>query len=244
MRYKTPLPLAALAAAALALPASAAAESQPNPPYALIPVPAGEVQHTVIETTFQSNVTVPGVTPWQRVQEIWAGAGASRTVLSNGENGQLLSECTSTVSSFYCFEADDNGLVRSGTGGPQVAAGRSWETEAGIVKQEIARGGFQPTGNTTLLGRPAEIYTSPGSSEGRLTLVVDDATGYPLQQSVSFTNGTQTGSQVSTVKVFETMSPAAAAEDLAPRAHPGATASRTKRHHKRRPKHHGKPNAK
>jgi predicted nucleic acid-binding protein len=74
MNYKTSLPIAALAAAALALPATAAASEAP--PWSLIPVPTGEVQHTVTETTFASNETVPGVTPWDRIQEDWASATA------------------------------------------------------------------------------------------------------------------------------------------------------------------------
>jgi hypothetical protein len=68
MRHKTPLStLAALLLTAL-LPAPAASAT-PLPAYPLVQAPPGEVEHTVTETTFQSNKTVPGTTPWDRIEE-------------------------------------------------------------------------------------------------------------------------------------------------------------------------------
>jgi hypothetical protein len=127
MRYKPQLPIAVLAAAALlpaavlALPAAAAADATPFP---LIPAPAGEVQHTVTETTFQSNEAVPGKTPWRRIEERWVSATASRTVLSNAETGQLISECAGTASSSSCYDAEAN-LLLNREGGVNIASGQS-----------------------------------------------------------------------------------------------------------------------
>jgi hypothetical protein len=228
MRYKTPpLPIALLTAAALALPAAASASY--NPPWQVIPVPAGEVQHTVTETTFQSNETVPGKTPWDRIEEKWAGTNAARNVLTNAENGQLISECTGTASSYSCYDADlDSGLQLSGAEGPNTAPGQSWGTEGSKIKLEIAKGWLRPTGSTTFLGRPANTYVG-SSTEVQRTVIVDAATGYPLEEAVLLSYGSQTATQISKVTAFETLTPAAAAQDLAATAHPGATGSRVKR---------------
>jgi hypothetical protein len=224
MRYKKPLSIAALALAAL-VPASVASAA-PLPAYPLVQAPPGEVEHTVTETTFQSNEAVPGTTPWHRVEELWVSTTASRSVLTNAENGDLISECTGTPTTYSCYDAnEDGGLLLSGTGGVNIAAGQSWETEGGRIELEINRGWLRPTGSTTFLGRPAETYVGTGE-RSQLTIVVDTASDYPLQVTVSLTAGEQQAKQVSTVTAFELLSPAAAAPDLTPKAHPSARGSR------------------
>ena len=234
MRYKKPLSIAALALAALA-PASAASAA-PLPAYPLVQAPPGEVEHTVTETTFQSNETVPGTTPWDRIEERWVSTTASRSVLTNAENGELISECTGTPTTYSCYDADDDGgLLLSGTGGLNIAAGQSWETEGGRIALEIKRGWLRLTGSTTFLGRPAETYVGTGEYS-QLTIVVDAASDYPLQVTVSLAAGEQQAKQVSTVTAFEVLSPAAAAPDLAPKAHPSARGSRAGRPHTKQPR--------
>lgn len=232
MRYKTTLPLAALLATALALPAVASAAN--TQPWSVIPVPAGEVQHTVTQTVFQSNVTVPGETPWARTQESWDSADAFRNVMSDTSTGELLNEHAGTPSSCTAFIAERNTLFSC----HMSPALESWETQASKIKQMIAKGELCLTGQTTFLGRPAYTYTGPAEN-GQLRIVVDAATGYPLEQAVSFSYGSQTGTQVSTVTAFETLSPAAAAGYLVPQGRLGVAASRaqrTKRHRRQ-----GKP---
>jgi hypothetical protein len=226
MRYTTPIPIAALAAAALAFPAAASASS--SPPYPVIPVPAGQVQYTVAETTFESNVTVPGVTPWGRVEETWASASAARNVLTDADSGQLLSECASTASSNSCFDADDNDLLLSGSSPVQDAAGYSWQTGGARIERLIALGELHLIGETDYLGRAADTYAGPAEG-GQLTVIADAATHYPLQQRVTFADGAQTATQVSRVTAFETLSPASAAAELTAGAHLGSAASRAKR---------------
>jgi hypothetical protein len=238
MRYKTPLPIAVFAVAAvLSLPATASAFTHIPLP-APIPAPSGEVQYTVTETTFESNETVPGVTPWRRLEESWASATAARNVLTNAEDGQLLSECASTATSYSCFDADDHDLLLNGGSPALDAAGRSWQTAGARIKTLIAAGALRQTGSTTFLGRPAYTFVGTSDEEGHLTVVADAATYYPLEQAVTFIDGAQTGSQVSRVTTFESLSPAAAREDLAPKARALAAAS-SSRHG--RHKRHGRP---
>jgi hypothetical protein len=227
MSYKKPLSIAALTLAALAPAPAASAASLPA--YPLVQAPPDEVQHTVTATTFQSNETVPGTTPWDRIEERWVSTTASRSVLTNAENGELISECTGTPTTYSCYDAnEDGGLLLSGTGGLNIAAGQSWETEGGRIEFEIARGWLHPTGSTTFLGRPAETYVGTGE-HAQLAIVVDAASDYPLQVTVTLSEGEQEAKQVSTVTAFEILSPATAAPDLAPKAHPGARGSRVKR---------------
>jgi hypothetical protein len=241
MTYKTPIPIAALAAAALALPATAAASE--TRPWSLIPVPAGEVQHTVTETAFQSNVMAPGVTPWDRVQEEWVSATAARSVDTSTQTGELLYEDVATPTGHTGYNAETDTTFTAEN--PWVScAGDSWQTEGSKIKSEIARGWLRAVGPTTYLGRPGEIYSGPAEN-GSLRMVIDDATGYPLEQAVSFAYGSQTGTQVSKVTTFEILSPAAAAPELRPGPHPGAVASRNSRpRRKAKPSRraHGKPN--
>lgn len=240
MRYKTALPIAALAAA-LALPAAATASQVEVParPWSMVPVPAGEVQHTITETTFRSNVTVPGVTPWDRVEENWVSANAARSVETDAANGDLLSEYTATPTGHTGYIAKSNTLftVENALIG---SASYSWQSEGNKIRYEITRGWLRAVEPTTYLGRPAEIYTGPAEN-GRLRMVIDTATDYPLETAVTFSYGSQTGSQVSKVTAFEILSPAAAASDLAPQAHPGAVASSARRGRpKARPSRHGR----
>lgn len=237
MNYKSSLPIAVLATAALALPAAAtAAQAQvPGRPYPEAPVPAGEVQHTVTETTFQSNTSDPGVTPWARTEESWVGASAGRDVQTNTETGELLNEYTSTASGHTGYIAKTNTTFTLEN--PAIgAASESWQTEGNKIKYEISHGWLKPVQSTTYLGRPAEIYTedTKGGEIGSLRMVIDNATDYPLETAVTFTYGSQTGSQVSRVTVFEILTPQAAAADLAPHAHPGASISSHGKHGKRR----------
>jgi hypothetical protein len=185
MRYKTPLPIAVFAVAAvLSLPATASAFTHIPLP-APIPAPSGEVQYTVTETTFESNETVPGVTPWRRLEESWASATAARNVLTNAEDGQLLSECASTATSYSCFDADDHDLLLNGGSPALDAAGRSWQTAGARIKTLIAAGALRQTGSTTFLGRPAYTFVGTSDEEGHLTVVADAATYYPLEQAVT-----------------------------------------------------------
>ncbi len=144
--------------------------------------------------------------------------------MTNSYNGELLNEYISTPSSCSAYVAENNALFPCHS----APALDSWETEGAKIKLEIANGWLRPTGSTTFLGRPAETYVG-GAENGRLRMVVDAATDYPLEVAVSFSYGSQTGTQVSTVTAFETLSPAAGAQDVTPKAHPGAT---TASHHK------------
>ena len=126
---------------------------------------------------------------------------------------------------YSCYDAnEDGGLLLSGTGGVNIAAGQSWETEGGRIEFEINRGWLRPTASTTFLGRPAQTYVGTGE-RSQLTIVVDTASDYPLQVTVAITAGEQQAKQISTVTAFELLSPAAAAPDLTPKAHPSARGS-------------------
>ncbi|HEY3830313.1 MAG TPA: hypothetical protein VGL57_14055 [Solirubrobacteraceae bacterium] len=227
MIYKARFPIAVLAAAALALPPAASASSIPS--YPLLPVPAGEVQHTVIETKFEGSLALPGTTPWERIEERWASAKASRSVLTNAYNGALISECTGTPSSYTCFNADEkDGTFLHGSEGLNTAAGKTWETEGARIKLEIASGWLRLTGSTTFLGRPAKRYAGTGNHT-QFTVIADAVTDYPLQTTVALWGGTQSDAQVSTVTTLEILSPTAGAQYLEPKIQPGAQGSRARR---------------
>jgi hypothetical protein len=174
----------------------------------------------------------------------WVSTTASRSVLTNADNGELISECAGTPTTYSCYDAEeDGGLLLSGTGGLNIAAGQSWETEGGRIALEIKKGWLRPTGSTTFLGRPAETYVGTGE-QSQLTIVIDTASDYPLQVTVSLAVGQQDAKQVSTVTAFEILSPAAAAADLTPKAHLSARGSRAERrpHAKPRdPRKHDRP---
>src|SRR5919198_1853201 len=140
--------LAATAASgALAVPAVASAAEHPSLP-APIPVPAGQVQHTVTDTTFR------GHAPRHDVTESWVSAHRARAVTRDA-NGKLVGECVVANERTRCYSAADNEITTFTSSRPDPGWA-SWQYRGALIKAQIDVGWYAIAGDTTALGRPAK----------------------------------------------------------------------------------------
>ena len=101
-------PIAAAVLSVLLLAPAAASASGRNPPP--IPVPAGQMQHTVIETTFPPDKNTHRIHGFR--DERWVGHDAGRELITDTTTGKVRSDCHVTVKLSRCFWAQ----VRPGEG--------------------------------------------------------------------------------------------------------------------------------
>src|SRR5687767_7165170 len=92
------------ALAALAVPATAVAAQPPMRPAGPLPVPEGQVQHTVRNVSWQTDVGKP----WARRVETWASADAGRIVHRDQKSGALLGDCFEDRRGVRCYSAEEH----------------------------------------------------------------------------------------------------------------------------------------
>lgn len=221
-----------LTSLALALPATASADggpklTLPDP----IPVPAGQVQHTVTDATFTSNITIPGKSPWHHVSESWAASDQSRTVVTDADSGALLSECTTHGKDYACYSPSRNTVTTGQGSGSDLGA--SWAYNGALIQAQIDAGSLRVTGAATFLGRPVKTLQYTSGNDGASSVLADAETGYPLQRITDLTDNGQHVRQVSAVTTFEVLDPATAAPSLVMSDHTGATVARASVKHKK-----------
>ncbi len=190
MSPRSPIVAAVLSAILLA-PAAASATSPKradNPPP--IPVPAGQMQHTVIETTFPADKNTHPNHGFR--DERWVGADAGRELVTDLTTGEIRSDCNVTVKVSRCYW----GQIAPGVGpkageiviyeGGLGAYLRSWLEESQGVRYLLNQGFYHVAGNTTFLGRPAIALAdngpspSPDGGTATTSLIVDADTYFTL----------------------------------------------------------------
>jgi hypothetical protein len=225
---------AAIAGAALLaaiVPAAArAGQRADDPPQH--PVPAGQLQHTVIETTFPPATNTSA--HHSRREERWIGADAGRVIETDTTTGKTIHECEFTRSDASCWFAPE---FRSDPPGGTILTGptrsvlRSWVDESEGVRSLLAQGYYHIAGNTTFLGRPALLVAdkgpspSPDGGTGSASVIVDAATYFTLWREDRLidspaTKGKQSLDQITETKVMEVLSPDSV--KLTIDSHPGA----------------------
>ncbi len=226
---------AALGAALLAaaVPAAARADAPSH-----VPVPAGQLQHTVTELSFPAAKNTQSFHALR--EERWMGAEAGRELTTDLTTGKVREDCQFTLTEDRCWAAPLNS-IEPALGQIYVMPGtplllRSWADEGSGVKAMLDQGFYRVTGSTTFLGHAALTVADKGPSpapDGGLattSIIADAGTYYPLWRedratdqpytSEDGTKGKQQVDQVTETKVMEVISPAGVPLTIA--AHPGA----------------------
>ncbi len=199
------------------------------------PVPAGQIQHTVTETSFpkDKNSQLPhkrladGTFPGDTLRtESWIGHSAGRTVTTDLMTHRIVSDCAYTLTVAHCFEAGyssrtganlaPNGIVWIYPGDARLL--QSWaDAGAGIKDLLGVPKGYTQTGTTTYLGRPAVILeqgTAPapgGVGTESATVIAQADNFYPLR-SEDISHDSNVGKhqhfdQVTAAKVLQVIGP-------------------------------------
>jgi hypothetical protein len=228
MSPRSPLLIAALGAALLA-PAAALARAPraDDPPQN--PVPAGQLQHTVIETTFPADKNTNDLHGFR--DERWVGADAGRELVTDTTTGKVRSDCQITLAVSRCYWAQIAPGVGPKAGGITIYEGglgqflRSWLDESMGVRSLLDQGFYHVTGNTTFLGRPAITIAdngpspSPDGGTATASLIVDADTYFtlwredrnidmPVVHPPDRTVRKQSVDQIAETKVMEVIDPA------------------------------------
>jgi hypothetical protein len=189
MSPRSPILIAVLGAALLAPVAALAGTPRADDP-PQNPVPAGQLQHTVIETTFPADKNTHALHGFR--DERWVGANEGREVITDTTTGQTRSDCHVTVGVSRCYwgqiapgvgpKAGEIGIYSGGLG----ELLRSWLDESMGVRSLLDQGFYHVTGNTTFLGRPAISIAdngpapSPDGGTATTSLIVDADTYFTL----------------------------------------------------------------
>ncbi len=227
MSPRSPILIAVLGAALLAPAAALARPPRADDPPAN-PVPAGQMQHTVIETTFPPATNTP---PKQNFRdERWVGHDAGRETVTDLPSGKVRSDCQVTVRVSRCYwaqiapgvgpKAGEITIYDSGLGHLL----RSWLDDSIGVRSLLQQGYYHITGNTTFLGRPALTIgdngpaPSPDGGTATASVIVDADTYFTLWREdrnidmpwrrADGTKGTQQVDQIAETKVMELVDPA------------------------------------
>jgi hypothetical protein len=226
--HRTPLLSAAAAALALAVPATAGATS-PREPLPPMPVPAGEIQHTVRTVSWETDIGKP----WAHRMETWLSADAARSVQRDPKTGELVSECAETAGEVRCYAAEKNEItVFPSPGGTEPRIVDSWAREGLAIQRQVDMGWFVFGADTTFDGRPAkqleDTPSAPSDTESRHYVTAEPETLFPLKRVITGTAKTNEGEQhftqtdvVGRREVLETGDVSLAFGD-----HPGATVRR------------------
>jgi hypothetical protein len=188
------------------------------------PVPAGQVQHLVTDST----VSHEGDPTTHRRVENWTATAASRTIVTNVDTGRVTYECGSSGVDWSCYFPDDNVLEHGSGNDPLVNA--SWRDQAEFWKRDGGiESGYTRVGRSVDLGRPVTVWASKprqvGYEDGTVpihaTIDVDDELGFIMKNTISspLPDGTTLRSET-VVTTMETLSSAPIALGLVSR--PGA----------------------
>ncbi len=222
MSPRSPILVAALGAALL-VPAAALAgpPRADDPPQN--PVPAGQMQHTVIDTTFPPDKNTHQLHGYR--DERWVGAEAGRELVTDLTTGKTRSDCQVTVTVSRCYWGQIAPGVGPKAGTISIYEGglghllRSWLDESFGVRSLLDQGFYHVTGNTTFLGRPALTIAdngpspSPDGGTATSSVIVDAETYFTLWREdrnidMPVTNGKQSVDQIAETKVMELINPA------------------------------------
>jgi hypothetical protein len=258
--FRNPRTTAALGLALLAVAVPAAAQAQAP---AHVPVPAGELQHTVTDLTFPSAKNTFHHDALRN--ERWIGAGAGRELVTNVSTGRVREDCQYTLTEARCWAAPLNSKEPA-AGTTYVMPGNpilleSWDDVGAGVKDLVGQSrGYSITGNTTFLGRPAltlnqAAQRGPDGGIESATVIAEADNYYPLFREDTDTNqpyhkldgskgGLENVDQVTTTQTMEVISPAGVklTIDAHPKAkvvdeRPAAVAARKKAAAHRKHKH-------
>jgi hypothetical protein len=251
-------PIAAAFLVALLLAPAARADQVPQVPEHT-PVPAGQLQHTIVDITFppDKNSQKPqkhGLAFHNLRNERWMTATAGRETVTDTTTGKLRTDCHYSIKDVRCwFSKEEGGNYRAGT--IRIIRGkasllRSWLDESWGVRSLLDQGYYHVTGTTTFLGRPALTIAdkgpapSPDGGTATTSLIVDADTYFTLWREdrnidmpIRHSNGKLGKEQVAQdteTKVMEVISPKGVKLSLG--SHPGAHVEDQRVKHKK-PKH-------
>jgi hypothetical protein len=216
-------PLTAALGAALVAAAAPGAAHAGAPSH--VPVPAGQLQHTVTVISF------PAARNTHRHHglrnERWITATAGREVVTDTITGKVTEDCQYRLTVSRCWSAPINRREpRAGT--TYIYAGtpillQSWDDVGQGVKALLGDPrGYHQTGTTTYLGRDAvtlaqDAQRGPDGGTESATVIADAANDYPLFRDdldvdqpftrPDGTKGTEQVEQVTETKVMEVPSP-------------------------------------
>jgi hypothetical protein len=248
---RTPLAIAALGLALLA-PAAAHAGVVPH-----VPVPDGQLQHTVTVISFPGGGKNTFHHDGLR-SEWWVTATAAREVVKNTTTGKVTSDCQYSLTTVRCWDAPlnkrdpRNGTIYIFPGQPLLL--QSWVDLGANVKSLLGDPrGYHQTGTTTYLGRDAVVLAqdaqrSPDGGIAHATVIAEADNYYPLFREDVDTDqpyserdgrkGTERVDEVTSTKVMESISPAGVRLKMA--AHPRAkVVDERRKHPKAAPKRKG-----
>jgi hypothetical protein len=231
MSPRSPILIAVLGAALLA-PAAARASVPPD-----TPVPAGQMQHTIVDTTFppdknSEKPAVHGIAFHNLRNERWMTATAGREIVTDTTTGELRMDCQYAFVESRCWSAPINddepakGTLTIWSGDTLI---RSWVDEGLGVRSLLNQGIYHITGNTTYLGRPALTIAdngpmpAPDGGTGTTSLIVDADTYFTLWSEDYFVDQPKRNEhldQLTETKVMEVISPKGV--DMTIGSHPGA----------------------
>jgi hypothetical protein len=234
--FRNPRTAAALGLALLSVAAPAAAHAQAP---ALVPVPAGQLQHTVTDLTFPAAKNTFHHDALRN--ERWIGASAGRELVTNVSTGKVREDCQYTLTQARCWAAPLN-ASEPAAGTTYIMPGNpilleSWDDVGAGVKELIGQSrGYTITGNTTFLGRPAltldqVAQRGPDGGIASATVIAEADNYYPLFREDTDINqpyhkrdgskgGLENVDQVTTTQAMEVISPAGVR--LTIDAHPNA----------------------
>jgi hypothetical protein len=214
----------ALSLALAVLAVAPAAASAAGPVH--VPVPAGQLQHTVTTITFPRSGNT--FRHHDLRNERWITATAGRELVTDTTAGKVHEDCSYTLKIVRCWAAPLNRTEpRAGTlfiAPGNAAILQSWIDVGAGVKSLIGQPhGYRITGQTTFLGRPAitlaqDPQRSPDGGIARASIVAEADNDYPLFRddvdtdqpytSPSGRKGKERVEQVTTTRLMEVISPA------------------------------------
>jgi hypothetical protein len=212
--------LASTAATAATAPVAAAA----GPPH--VPVPAGQIQHTVTVISFPGSKNTHHHDGLRN--ERWIGATAGRELVTNTTTGKVREDCQYRIAVVRCWAAPLN-RTEPAAGTIHIFPGdalllQSWIDAGANVRALIGQPrGYRVTGTTTYLGRPAirllqDAERGPDGGIESTSVIAEADNDYPLFSEVldrdqpfvrpNGTHGKEQVDQVTTTKVMEVIGPA------------------------------------
>ena len=246
-----------------ATPAAALATNTAAGPH--VPVPAGQLQHTVTQISFPPAKNTHHHDGLRN--ERWIGATAGRELVTDTTTGKVREDCSYTLKLVRCWNGPLNhtepaaGRTYLFDGDPVLL--QSWiDVGSGVKALLNDPRGYHPTGTTTFLGHPAVTLAQaaqrgPDGGIESVTVIAEADNYYPLFSEVldarqPFTRpdgskGTERVDQVTTTKTMEVISPAGVKLTIARHPHAKVTddrrAARAARRRARQKKAATKPSA-
>jgi hypothetical protein len=149
------------------------------------PVPVGQLQHMVIETTFPADKNTHSHHAFR--DERWVGHDSGRELVTDLKTGKVRSDCQVTVRASRCYSGQIAPGVGPKAGTIEIYEGglghllSSWldDSVAWGVRELLKQGFYHVTGSTTFIGRPALTIAdngpspSPDGGTATTSLIVD-----------------------------------------------------------------------